>query len=334
MVYILFPVAPSPSQTYRDEILDMFLIIYLFLLLPLPSLLLCSAHVLRAIKDDRFHVALEERALPVLPDLSSLSLFNASATDTEIVQVTTSLGTSLQVFCTSVGGVQMEARSCFNAWNHGPKSEVQETWAKESSDIRADVYLPEVLISDDGTCVMSPALESGATMARASAANVSEAGRAIIQECVIKRRIGGQASNIGGDNKLLVRMGAFKPTVTCGETVNTPPSSCRYIIDRLLKTIKLEIFGRGAGRLDVSLPLTLRAPDGKCQFVIDKAGVAVAARWFDIYLNIETIMAMCLRQGQGGTASVPYRSPVPVPPGTPVHLLLVTLMDEPASSVG
>ena len=53
--------------------------------------------------------------------------------------------------------------------------------------------------SDDATCTIAPAIKGQAPnhMARASARNVTEGGRAIIQECVIKRRTGGQALQIG-----------------------------------------------------------------------------------------------------------------------------------------
>ena len=67
--------------------------------------------------------------------------------------------------------------------------------------------------------------------------------------------------NIGSDEKLAVAVrhaGRVKPT--CTENVTTPPSSCRYIMDDMYKTINHEQFGRpGLPRLNVALPLTLRA---------------------------------------------------------------------------
>ena len=125
-------------------------------------------------------------------------------------------------------------------------------------------------------------------IAHASAKNVSDAARALIQECVIRRRIGGGAVhigevatvqiclngqpvssslsrakkvNIGGDNKLgvaVTRFEGFKPT--CTENVTTPSSSCKYILDDMYKTRDYERFGKaGMPGLNVALPLTLRA---------------------------------------------------------------------------
>lgn len=145
--------------------------------------------------------------------------------------------------------------------------------------------------SGDVACVVVPHIRLSlprAEIAHASAKNVSDAARAVIQECVIRRRIGGSAVqigkvatvqtcsngqpgssslsrakkvNIGGDDKLGVtvssQLGA-KPT--CTENVTTPPSSCEYIIDGMLKTSNEERFGHtGLPGLTVALPLSIRA---------------------------------------------------------------------------
>ena len=125
-------------------------------------------------------------------------------------------------------------------------------------------------------------------IAHASAKNVSDAARALIQECVIRRRIGGSVKqigevatvqicsngqpvssslsrakkvNIGGDDKLAVAVTharGVKPT--CTENVTTPPSSCKYIMDDMYKIRDNELFGHaGSGKISVALPLTLRA---------------------------------------------------------------------------
>lgn len=57
-----------------------------------------------------------------------------------------------------------------------------------------------------------------------------------------------------------VTIALFKPQVTCAETVSTPPSSCAYIIDEMLKTTNEEFFGHATDpSITVALPLTLQA---------------------------------------------------------------------------
>ena len=125
-------------------------------------------------------------------------------------------------------------------------------------------------------------------IAHASPKNVTDAARAIIQECVIRRRIGGIASqigeiaivqicsndqpvgasltrakmvNVGGDDKLGVTVAVplgYPPR--CAANVTTPEVSCRYIMDEMYKTPKFERFGHSNWPgVDVALPLTLRA---------------------------------------------------------------------------
>ena len=137
---------PDANRMHRNAISNMFPSAYFSV--SLLKVLHCSAQVTRAVVDDGFQAALEERALPVLPNLPSLPLFNSSATDAEIMQVNTSAATPPGVFCDSqMGGVQVNADRCFNAWKYIPTGEVQETWAIENSGIHADVYLPDRIFS-------------------------------------------------------------------------------------------------------------------------------------------------------------------------------------------
>ena len=64
----------------------------------------------------------------------------------------------------------------------------------------------------------------------------------------------------GGDNKIGAAVAIFKPQVTCSGTMTAPPSSCRYIMDEMLKVVSNENYGRATDpSIDVALPLTLRA---------------------------------------------------------------------------
>lgn len=53
--------------------------------------------------------------------------------------------------------------------------------------------------ADDATCILQPHLiyDTKGQIGKASAREVAEAARAVIQQCVIQRRIGGTASDIG-----------------------------------------------------------------------------------------------------------------------------------------
>lgn len=56
-------------------------------------------------------------------------------------------------------------------------------------------------------------------------------------------------------------MAPFKPQVACVGTVNTPPSSWRYIMDEMFKgPIIKELFGHATdSQVTIALPLTLQA---------------------------------------------------------------------------
>lgn len=65
---------------------------------------------------------------------------------------------------------------------------------------------------------------------------------------------------VRGDNKLGVAIALFKPRVTCIGPVSTPPSSCRYIVDKMPKSVNYELFGRAADlSINIALPLPPRA---------------------------------------------------------------------------
>ncbi|KAL8847578.1 MAG: hypothetical protein Q9221_007398, partial [Calogaya cf. arnoldii] len=49
----------------------------------------------------------------------------------------------------------------------------------------------------DTKCQIVPRLDQRLNIGQASASNISDAARAVIRECVIKRRLGGEAVNIG-----------------------------------------------------------------------------------------------------------------------------------------
>ena len=261
----------------------------------------------------------------MLANPPSLDLFSASGTDPDSVQVETPSGNRLTIQCKSTQyGAGLDAQSCSNALAKSPTGERQETWAYHSRggpNPPVDVVLPLVEVSDDATCLLFPVLVEPQVIGHASAMNVSDAARAVLQECVIRRRIGGAAIRIGGDNRIVAIMMKSDARAQCVGTVTTPPSSCRYIIDEMDKTLTKERFGR-TGQVDVALPLTLRAPDGKCQVRIDIETLqsTVTIPWFKIWLAVEALVTLCVNNGKGGRA---------IPNG---RGLSVSIMDEPDSS--
>ena len=255
----------------------------------------------------------------------SLGLFSDPVMDPDTVQVETPSGNRLMIQCNSTEfGAGLNAQSCSNALAKSPTGERQETWAVHSRggpNPPVDVVLPVVEVSDDANCLLVPTLLDLRAIGHASAMNVSDAARAILQECVIRRRIGGSVVGIGGDNRVAVIMAQSHAQAQCVGTVTTPPSSCRYIMDEMDKTVTNERFGR-TGRVDVALPLTLRAPDGKCQVTIDVATPqsTVTIKWHRIWLAVEALVTLCVNNGKGGRA---------IPEG---RGLSVSIVDEPDPS--
>ena len=266
----------------------------------------------------------------MLANPPSLDLFSDSGMDPATVQVDTPSGNSLVVRCNSTTfGAGLNAQSCSNALAKSPTGDRQESWAYHSRfgpNPPADVVLPLIVLSDDATCAVAPLVDIGIT-GHASAMNVSDAARAILQECVIKRRIGGAATRLGGDNRVGVTMRKTNTRPTCDGTgtATTPPSSCRYIMDEMDKSVTNERFGR-SGEVDFALPLTLRAPDGKCQVVVDTQSpqFTVTTHWIDIWLAVEVTVTLCVNNGKSGRAIVPS-----IQAG---RTLSVSVMDEPNPS--
>ena len=270
-------------------------------------------------------------ALPILASPPSLDLFSDPGMDLDSVQVETPSGNRLMIRCNSTSyGAGLNAQSCSNALAKSPTGQRQETWAyhpRGGPNPPVDVVLPLVEVSDDATCLLLPVLVGPLVIGHASAMNVSDAARVILQECVIRRKIGGAAREIGGDNRVgvMMRRSNVQPTCAGTGTATTPPSSCRYILDEMDKTATNERFGR-TGAVDFALPLTLRAPDGKCQVVVDTLSpqFTVTTRWFEIWVAVEATVTLCVKNGKSGRVIVQS-----VQVG---RTLSVSVMDEPDPS--
>ncbi|KAL8934688.1 MAG: hypothetical protein Q9211_005100 [Gyalolechia sp. 1 TL-2023] len=246
-------------------------------------------------------------------------------------KITLPSGNAAAVACDSRYGSGMIARSCFEALATGPRGSQQETWVNDGVEPPAGhniVQLPTMLVGDDTKCILEPIMPPIHQIGHASAWNVTEAARAVIQSCVIRRRIGGVAHYIGGDNRLGVRVMGNGHHAQCSEAIQATPRSCQYILDEMYSDKRLEIFGKGQRRVSVSLPLTLRAPDGLCQVVIDipSPSSVEATAWYSVWFAISLVNAGCVRQGKGGKKTVQGKDLF----GTPIRDMTVTIMDEPA----
>ncbi|KAL8934716.1 MAG: hypothetical protein Q9216_005766 [Gyalolechia sp. 2 TL-2023] len=256
--------------------------------------------------------------------------------------ITLPSGNSVVVICDARLGTGVSARSCFEALDTGPRDPRQETWVNDGVEPPAGhdfVQLPQMLFSasnrswadqdvkDNTGCIIEPTLPTNYQVAQASSWNVTEAARAVIQACVIRRRLGGYAQYIGGDNRLNVRVLGNTRHAQCSKGIQSTPRSCQYILDDMYKDRRLEVFGKGHWQITVALPLTLRAPDGLCQVIIDTASPSKLSitSWFGVWVAISLVNAGCVRQGKGGKYAVPGKDQY----GNPTKDLTVAIMDEP-----
>ncbi|KAL8947458.1 MAG: hypothetical protein Q9222_006262 [Ikaeria aurantiellina] len=246
----------------------------------------------------------------------------------------------LQVACDVRFGNGLDARACFDAWHYAPRGTQQETWITRFSGglpppaLRGAVQLPLVILNNATSCVLAPAIAGAVTIAHASAFNVSEAARKIIQMCVIPRRLGGIARNIGGDNRLTASVRKNnQPHPQCTSPIRATTGSCAYILDEMKKEWTDEEFAPASMRTPVTtvaLPLTLRSPDGMCQMVIDigPTQMVVTSSFLQVWYAAELVVAGCVRGARkGGQASVKGTFGVLK---RPTDALKITIMDEPA----
>ncbi|KAL8874837.1 MAG: hypothetical protein Q9198_006725 [Flavoplaca austrocitrina] len=228
-------------------------------------------------------------------------------------------------------GAGLEARSCFDALAHAPHSARQELWlppqARHPGPPGA-VISPTVVYSNDTKCSVWATLRPNVPHGQASSLNISQAAHAVIMNCVIPRRLGGWAQNIGGDNKVGVLIKGSTTQAQCGVPVaRATERSCGYILDDMIKTADREDFGRpGYGPITIALPLTLRSPDGGCMILIDRSPgkvLPVRTNWLHVWQVAEIITAACIRGGKGGEAPVADLS------GSIAGGLKVQILDEP-----
>jgi len=145
-------------------------------------------------------------------------------------------------------------------------------------------------VADDGVCFLQPGLVEGAVLGHARATDIAQAGAQVLQSCIIERGKGGRAYNLGkpkkriflveqsvlqpfrfssriidaistgGDNKVQVEMGSYKPNVKCdpGSTPGPPWSSCVVLFSMMRANRRSRIFGsHDQEEVEVGLPFIL-----------------------------------------------------------------------------
>ncbi|KAL8784901.1 MAG: hypothetical protein Q9213_003714 [Squamulea squamosa] len=242
-----------------------------------------------------------------------------------------------RITCNARFGVGIDPRESFEALSFAPRGYRQETWLQADTPappgVHIDVTLPVIVLGNSTKVAITAGMNPPQRIAHASAFNVSEAARAVIQHCVISRRIGGIANNIGGDNKLLVAVQNThnKYQATCDAPIEASSRQCQYILDEMPKSLKQEVFGRPLPGffepLDVALPFPLRSPAGACQYVIDSVR-SVSSSWAKIWIAAEILAAACIRAGKGGQVSALATIPT-LGREIPVPYLRVRVMEEP-----
>ena len=129
-------------------------------------------------------------SLPLSPP-ANYSIANVSTPSSVLAPGTTYV-------CSEAFGSDLNYTSCERAVSVIGLDKKVRSFAERDAGIRADILLPQRFSSSDGECVIELVIESGATIARASAENIALASFVIVRNCVAKQPSkGGIAKNIG-----------------------------------------------------------------------------------------------------------------------------------------
>ncbi|KAL8752312.1 MAG: hypothetical protein Q9199_005829 [Rusavskia elegans] len=152
---------------------------------------------------------------------------------------------------------------CQSARDHISPDFGQYTWGTRHTGLPATVFpLPFRIMGNRGLCFFEAViLGDDTTTARASLNQIRQAADRLIFDCAagVESR-GGIAFNIGGDNKLAVALGTYRPNVECRGNFGPEWSSCRDILGDM-PAYKTEMtFGpRGAPGVQQPLPVSIES---------------------------------------------------------------------------
>lgn len=94
-------------------------------------------------------------------------------------------------------GKNLKVPSCRKVFDYMSHDSTQYTFVERLSGIPGDVSLPLRTYSNDGLCFIQPFLKENVVSGHASSIEIGHAAYTTFQSCVVKRGVGGVASNIG-----------------------------------------------------------------------------------------------------------------------------------------
>ncbi|KAL6716091.1 hypothetical protein ACLMJK_005657 [Lecanora helva] len=153
---------------------------------------------------------------------------------------------------------------CASAINYISPDTEQLVFGQRHTALRdISVPLPHRFMGDQGECFFQTIIPNDRiTTARASLAEIKRAASALLFSCAEgDNSQGGVISQIGGDNKLYIVLGIYKPRVQCRGTFGLDRTSCQSILmdmpaDKVSKTWGME------GQKDVQEELPLMLTSG------------------------------------------------------------------------
>ncbi|KAL8764139.1 MAG: hypothetical protein Q9194_007161 [Teloschistes cf. exilis] len=170
--------------------------------------------------------------------------------------------------------------------------------------------MPLRWLSSDGTCdiqlYLTGTTTAQATIAHASGRMIKAAAQSVLDRCVASRsRMGGVASNIGGDNNLAVGVKLSRhPGVRCLHSSAPPMRAVGELVNVIPASLISQVFGlEGDAGTQTVLPAVFNSKDRSCRLEVSTpSGIADSASWYDMWDMATAIRDMCVSQGMAGEA--------------------------------
>lgn len=211
--------------------------------------------------------------------------------------------------CFNQLGKDLSTQSCLDAVRQlDVRSTIPQTWGRRNSG-RFDHYLPQRFQSTDGTCFIEPVpnLRDSSAYAVSSQADIVTGSIALIRRCAGGTpSTGGVVGGLGEEGKMNVLLGKMVPHVLCFGAVSRSPrfrQNCQDILDTMDDSVTPRLFGPASEHqpVDVTLPLTLKAGYlNRCIVEITTSGQPDVWKFINAWETVQTINAMCIRQGRKG----------------------------------
>lgn len=133
-----------------------------------------------------FFVSLNALSLP-----PSLSLLTDPTSVTDLLNGTSSNLTISPPQCSFSYGVDLEFKSCFNAWQKIERSTHEWVFRSRQGVITEDMPVPFRYMSDDGHCAIDVDLPQGVAQDTSDGLTISEQAGNVLIKCVNLAKLGG-----------------------------------------------------------------------------------------------------------------------------------------------